>query len=38
MILLKPGGRRGRLPTGCDQAIYISPENGIGQHALDLVA
>ena len=37
MILLKPRGRFRRLPAGFDQAIYAFPENGIGQHALDLV-
>ena len=38
MILLKP--RRGfrRLPTGFDQPIYVFPENGISQHALNLIA
>ena len=38
MILLKPSGRLRRLPAGFDQAIDVLPENGIGQHALDLVA
>ena len=38
MILLKPRGRLRRLPAGFDQAIDVFPENGIGQHALDLVA
>ena len=38
MILLKPRRRFRRLPAGFDQAIYVLPENGIGQHALDPVA
>ena len=38
MIPLKPRGRFRRLPAGFHQAIYVFPENGIGQHALDLVA
>ena len=38
MIPLKPRGRFRRLPTGFDQTIYVFPESGIGQHALDLVA
>ncbi len=37
MIPLEPCGRVRRLPAGFDQAIYILPESGIGQHALDLV-
>ena len=38
MILLKPRGRLRRLPSGFDQVIDVLAENGIGQHALDLVA
>ena len=38
MIPLKPRGRFRRLPTGFDQTIYVLPESGIGQHALDLIA
>ena len=38
MILLKPRGRLQRLPPGLHQVIDVLAENGIGQHALDLVA
>ena len=38
MILLKPRGRLRRLPPGLHQVINVLAKNGIGQHALDLVA
>ncbi len=38
VILLKPGRRLRRPPSVIDQAIDLFPENGIRQHALDLVA
>ena len=37
MILLKPRGRRRRLPAGLYQIIYVFAENGIAQHAFDPV-
>ena len=38
MILLKPPGRFQPFPPGLDQTINAFPGDGIGQHALDLVA
>ena len=38
MVLLKPCRRLQRFPPGLHPAIKIFSENGIGQHALDLVA
>ena len=38
MVALKPGGRFRRLAAGFHQVIYVLPESGIGQHALDPVA